>query len=176
MKSNWLDKAVTAMAVIVAVLLALVIVGEIFTLAAEAQVPDSVLEKLPKVYMLGGQDAACLRAAEKALYIESRVGFVPGHIVYVHCTLESYTEAIQKLGISFAQSPDGTSLLKTRITHFNAASVLRTQADYRHKGDFLVAHEIGHFAMDTGQEWQADAWAAQALKKYVKVSYEDFRK
>jgi hypothetical protein len=137
-------------------------------------VASAAAQQLPRVVMIGQQSEECLTAAKKAFYIEVRVGVVPGHTVNVYCTREGYAAAIEKLGLRVEQSPDGTSLLKARVTYLNAASVLRLTGDYRHRGDFLVAHEIGHFATDSPLEWSADAWAADALKKYVKVSYESF--
>jgi hypothetical protein len=133
-------------------------------------------QQLPHVVMFGQQSEHCQDAALKVVYIEVRVGVVPGHTVNVYCTKDGYAAAIEKLGVSYPQAPDGVSLLKARITFLNADSVLRTDGDNRHRGNFLVAHEIGHFATDSPFEWQADSWAAQALKKYVPVSYEDFKR
>ena len=142
----------------------------VVSIAAVAQVPQ-----MPKIMMIGTQSERCQDAALKALYIERQVGVVPGHQINVYCTREAYVQAIAQQHVSFDQAPDGVSLLKTRVTFLNAESILRIDGDRRHRGDFLIAHEIGHFAMDSSLEWQADAWASDALKKYVPISYEDFR-
>lgn len=142
-------------------------------------------QNLPNIRTIGQSSASCLDAAYKVLYVEVRVGVPKGHIVYIACDVEHYKLAVEQHGFTYAEAPYGFTDPRTVSTYVDAAQILRSDsATFNHDGrifatgnfgQFVIAHEIGHLASSTPAEWQADAWAAQALKKYVKVGYEEYK-
>lgn len=141
--------------------------------------------ELPKILTVGVRDAACLDAAYKVLYVEARVGIPHDHKVIIACDADHFDTMLHEHGLTRQNSPWGFTDPKTTTTYLDAASIRRADGDswvhdghrvsVSNFGEFLIAHEIGHLATSHPEEWIADTWANQALNKYVKTSYEDFK-
>jgi hypothetical protein len=155
MKSNWLDKAVTAMAVIVAVLLALVIVGEIFTLAAEASIHPVDSKKS------GPIEADCMKLTQQVQAVINSLPHPAAWDYVVYCNDVKWNDALRSAD-DVGKTDWAFTDRKGHKTYIRA-TMFRRELPLGLSPEFIIAHELGHILLGTDDEQAANAWAREQL-------------
>lgn len=145
---------------LIAVLLAFVSLSR-SSLRAQAA---SSLTLPPRITMVGTDDNTCHETVGQLQRLIHDFAFVRGHRIYLVCDRASWQEVLHHLTLGYGvivSSRAAISDIRLRETWF-FAEALRKGAD-GHRGEYLYAHELGHFVCSCIDEAAADKAALQLL-------------
>jgi len=145
---------------LIAVLLAFVTLAR-SPLRAQAA---SSLSLPPSITMVGTDDNNCHKTVGQLRRLIHDFAFVRGHRIYLVCDGAAWQRALHRLTLGYGvivSSRAAISDIRLRETWFYAEA-LRKGVD-GHKGEYLYAHELGHFVCSCIDEAVADKAALQLL-------------
>jgi len=128
-----------------------------------AQVARS-LSLPPSITMVGNDDNNCQEIVDQLRQLIREFAFVRGHRIYLVCDRAAWQRALHHLTLGYGaivSSRAAISDIRLRETWFYAEA-LRKGVD-GHKGEYLYAHELGHFVCSCIDEAVADKAALQLL-------------
>jgi hypothetical protein len=128
-----------------------------------AQPPRS-LSLPPSITIVGANDNDCQESLAELQRLIREFAFVRGHRIYLVCDQDAWSRAMHHLTLEYGvivSSRAAISDLHLRETWFYAEA-LRKGAEH-HTGEYIYAHELGHFVCSCIDEAAADKAAAQLL-------------
>lgn len=128
-----------------------------------AQSPRS-LTLPPSITIVGTNDQKCQDALADLQRLIREFAFVRGHRIYLVCDRAAWRASLHQLTRAYGvivASRGAVSDVRLRESWFYAEA-LRKGAE-GHNGDFIYAHELGHFLCSCIEEDAADKAAAQLL-------------
>jgi hypothetical protein len=126
--------------------------------------PARSLSLPPSITMVGSDDHDCHDTVVQLQRLIREFAFVRGHRIYVVCDKSSWQGVLHHLTLGYGvivTSRAAISDIRLRETWFYAEA-LRKGVD-GHKGEYLYAHELGHFACSCIDEDVADKAALELL-------------
>jgi hypothetical protein len=126
--------------------------------------PARSLSLPPSITMVGTDDHDCHETVVQLQRLIREFAFVRGHRIYVVCDKSSWQGVLHHLTLGYGvivSSRAAISDIRLRETWFYAEG-LRKGVD-GHKGEYLYAHELGHFACSCIDEDVADKAALELL-------------
>ena len=126
--------------------------------------PARSLTLPPSITIVGTNDQACQESLAELQRLIREFAFVRGHRIYLVCDRPAWRTVMHHLTLAYGvivSSRAALSDLQLRETWFYAKA-LRKGAD-GHNGDYIYAHELGHFVCSCIDESAADKAAAQLL-------------
>jgi hypothetical protein len=119
----------------------------------------------PSITMVGTEDNNCHETVGQLRRLIRDFAFVRGHRIYLVCDRTAWQKALHHLTLGYGvivSSRAAISDIRLRETWFYAEA-LRKGVD-GHKGEYLYAHELGHFVCSCIDEAAADKAALQLLE------------
>ena len=126
--------------------------------------PARSLTLPPSITIVGTNDQKCQDTLAELQRLIREFAFVRGHRIYLVCDRAAWHASMHQLTRAYGvivASRGAVSDIKLRETWF-FAEALRKGAE-GHKGDYVYAHELGHFVCSCVEEDAADKAAAQLL-------------
>lgn len=127
--------------------------------------PSRSLTQRPVITIVGRNDKACQESLADLQRLIGEFAFVRGHQIYLVCDQNAWNRVTHHLTLEYGvivSSRAAISDIRLRETWFYAEA-LRKGAE-GHAGDFIYAHELGHFICSCIDEAVADKAAAQLLE------------
>ncbi len=122
------------------------------------------LSLAPSITMVGTDDNNCHEIVGQLRQLIGEFAFVRGHRIYLVCDRAAWQRALHHLTLGYGvivSSRAAISDIRLRETWF-FAEALREGAD-GHAGEYIYAHELGHFVCGCIDEAAADKAALQLL-------------
>ena len=119
--------------------------------------PARSLNLPPSITTVGSNDKECQKSVAELQRLIGEFAFVRGHRIYLVCDRVAWRIAMQHLTLAYGvivNSRAAVSDIRLRETWFYAEA-LRKGAE-GHTGDYIYAHELGHFACSCIDEDAAD--------------------
>jgi hypothetical protein len=118
----------------------------------------------PSITIVGTNDRACQESLADLQRLIREFAFVRGHRIYLVCDSTAWSKVMHHLTLEYGvivSSRAAVSDIHLRESWFYAES-LHNGAE-GHTGDYIYAHELGHFLCSCVDEAAADKAAAQLL-------------
>jgi hypothetical protein len=119
--------------------------------------PARSLSQPPSITPVGTNDKECQKSIVELQRLIGEFAFVRGHRIYLVCDHAAWRSVMRHLTFAYGvivNSRAAVSDIRLRETWFYAEA-LRKGAD-GHTGDYIYAHELGHFACSCIDEDAAD--------------------
>jgi len=150
-----------AVRILVAVLVVLVAAGAPTPL--RAQLSRSLTQR-PEITIVGVNDKACQDSLADLQRLIREFAFVRGHHIYLVCDRNAWNHVTHHLTLEYGvivSSRAAISDIRLRESWFYADAL--HNGIEGHTGDYIYAHELGHFVCSCVDEAAADKAAAQLL-------------
>ena len=129
--------------------------------------PARSLSLPPSITPVGTNDRECQKSIAELQRLIGEFAFVRGHRIYLVCDRAAWRRVMHHLTLAYGVSINSraaVSDIRLRETWFYAET-LRKGAE-GHTGDYIYAHELGHFACSCIDEAAADRAASQLLNAH----------
>ncbi len=118
----------------------------------------------PSITTVGTNDKKCQESNAELQRLIREFAFVHGHRIYLVCDRTAWRVVMNHLTLSYGaivSTRAAVSDIQLRETWFYAEALRKGVEG--HTGDYIYAHELGHFACGCIEEAAADRAAAQLL-------------